>query len=291
MSQRLKCLQSINSLPINLKRQKQREQRKLNNGVGKNHKKNQKKLRKKGKSKNEDFEWQELQALISATESELKTILENEPVLADIPYDISPEELEGEIALAKGSGMTIYIQRDGLSTLTVVLPQKKPTIANLKRAIEIVAKLQLKRELRERQAERLKRRRYNAIIAKTSDDNEENIENLQQQQKQKQQQHSDTQKDIASSVSTEESDKTITKGARLTGELVCSTVHNGHQHRPNVSWRFLWRVYALYNLVTNQPINDENAGGRQLLSECGIENAQTLKFCKREKYFGRKRQK
>ncbi|KAL9926827.1 uncharacterized protein ACN2A1_000228 isoform 2-T2 [Glossina fuscipes fuscipes] len=267
MSQRLKCLQSINSLPINLKRQKQREQRKLNNGVGKNHKKNQKKLRKKGKSKNEDFEWQELQALISATESELKTILENEPVLADIPYDISPEELEGE------------------------LPQKKPTIANLKRAIEIVAKLQLKRELRERQAERLKRRRYNAIIAKTSDDNEENIENLQQQQKQKQQQHSDTQKDIASSVSTEESDKTITKGARLTGELVCSTVHNGHQHRPNVSWRFLWRVYALYNLVTNQPINDENAGGRQLLSECGIENAQTLKFCKREKYFGRKRQK
>uniref|UniRef100_A0A1A9UVG0 SNRNP25 ubiquitin-like domain-containing protein n=1 Tax=Glossina austeni TaxID=7395 RepID=A0A1A9UVG0_GLOAU len=284
MSQRLQCPQSIKSLPINLKRQKQREQRKLNNGVGKNRKKNQKKLRKKAKSKNEDFEWQELQALISATELELKTILENEPVLADIPYDISPEELEGEIALAKGSGMTIYIQRDGLSTLTIVLPQEKPTIANLKRAIEIVAKLQLKRELRERQAERLKRRRYNAIIAKTSDDNEENTENLQQQ-------HLDTQTDIASSVSTEESNKTITKVARLTGELVCSTVHNGHQHRPNVSWRFLWRVYALYNLVTNQPINDENAGGRQLLSECGIENAQTLRFCKREKYFGRKRQK
>uniref|UniRef100_A0A1A9ZFH4 SNRNP25 ubiquitin-like domain-containing protein n=1 Tax=Glossina pallidipes TaxID=7398 RepID=A0A1A9ZFH4_GLOPL len=290
MSQRLKYTQSIKRLPINLKRQKQREQRKLNNGVGQNRKKNQKKLRKKGKSKNEDFEWQELQALISATESELKTILENEPVLADIPYDISPEELEGEIALAKGSGMTIYIQRDGLSTLTIVLPQKKPTIANLKRAIEIVAKLQLKRELRERHAERLKRRRYNAIIAKTSDDNEENTENLQQQQNQKQQ-HLDSQTDIASSVSTEESNKTITKAARLTGELVCSAVHNGHQHRPNVSWRFLWRVYALYNLVTNQPINDENAGGRQLLSECGIENAQTLKFCKREKYFGRKRQK
>lgn len=97
MSQRLKCPQSIKSLPINLKRQKQREQRKLNNGVGKNRKKNQKKLRKKGILKNEDFEWQELQALISATESELKTILENEPVLADIPYDISPEELEGEV--------------------------------------------------------------------------------------------------------------------------------------------------------------------------------------------------
>uniref|UniRef100_A0A1B0G4M4 Uncharacterized protein n=1 Tax=Glossina morsitans morsitans TaxID=37546 RepID=A0A1B0G4M4_GLOMM len=121
MSQRLKCPQSIKSLPINLKRQKQREQRKLNNGVGKNRKKNQKKLRKKGILKNEDFEWQELQALISATESELKTILENEPVLADIPYDISPEELEGQIALAKGSGMTIYIQRDGLSTLTIVV--------------------------------------------------------------------------------------------------------------------------------------------------------------------------
>uniref|UniRef100_A0A1A9WL25 SNRNP25 ubiquitin-like domain-containing protein n=1 Tax=Glossina brevipalpis TaxID=37001 RepID=A0A1A9WL25_9MUSC len=201
MSQRLKYIQSIKRrLPINLRRQTQREQRKLNNGVGKNRKKNRKKLRFKRKLK-KDFERQELEALISATETELKSILENESLLTDIPYDVSPEELEGEIALAKGSGTTIYIQRDGLSTLTIVLPQKKPTIANLKRAIETVAQLQLKRELRERQQERLKRRRYNVIIAKTSEDNEKSNENMQQQQQQ--QQNSDTETAAIASSSTD----------------------------------------------------------------------------------------
>lgn len=73
-----------------------------------------------------------------------------------------------------------------------------------------------------------------------------------------------------------------------TGELVCSEAHNGHQHRPNVSWRFLWRVYILFNADTKTFIEDQN--GRKLLKECGIENAQTLKFYKRDKYFGKKRQ-
>lgn len=72
------------------------------------------------------------------------------------------------------------------------------------------------------------------------------------------------------------------------GELVCSATHNGHQHRPNVSWRFLWRAYILFNTETKSFIEDEN--GRKLLKECGIENAHTLKFYKRDKYFGRKRQ-
>lgn len=78
------------------------------------------------------------------------------------------------------------------------------------------------------------------------------------------------------------------KPLNATGELVCSATHNGHQHRPNVSWRFLWRAYILFNTATKSLIEDVN--GRKLLKECGIENAQTLKFYKRDKYFGKKRQ-
>lgn len=76
---------------------------------------------------------------------------------------------------------------------------------------------------------------------------------------------------------------------RSTGELVYSEAVSGQQHRANVSWRFLWRAYALYDLETKIPLNDEN--GRKLLSEFGIENASKLKFCNREKYFGKKRQR
>lgn len=162
------------------------------------------------------------------------------------------------------------------------LPQEEPTISQLKRAIEAQARVQLKRELRERQEERQRRRRQSAMLPTATimvEHEEANSTTENAKTSMQKQQHV---------TRTCESHGEYNKSVRLTGELVCSATHNGHQHRPNVSWRYLWRAYALYNLATKSVVNDEN--GRKLLSECGIENAQTLKFTKRDKYLGKKRQ-
>lgn len=166
------------------------------------------------------------------------------------------------------------------------LPQDQPTIAELKRAIVALARIQLKRELRERHEERQRRRGQNEPQPATTHDgwgddktsaNHIGKENSQEQ-------------DFTRKTTCEVSAGTgFSKNVPATGELVCSAKHNGHQHRPSgPSRRYLWRAYALYNPATRSLVNDEN--GRTLLRECGIENAQTLKFTKREKYLGKKRQ-
>ncbi|XP_073820688.1 uncharacterized protein [Musca autumnalis] len=285
----IKAKKKRQHLPINLARKFQRERRIRNGGIGVNRKKNKAKLERRSK----DFETSELDALIHASEMQLKEILENEDILSDIPYDVTPEELEGEISLAQGGGTIIYIERDGLSTLKVVLPQDQPTIAQLKKAIAAHADIQQKRELRERQEERLRRRLQHSISntgatsssdggvhlwSTTNDESESNKEKCQEQE---------TRNTSETMTAAEAALKSIGP-IHQTGELVCSAAYNGHQHRPCVSWRYLWRAYALFDPATKSLINDEN--GRKLLSECGIENAQTLRFTKREKYLGKKRQ-
>ncbi|XP_065356758.1 uncharacterized protein LOC135951104 [Calliphora vicina] len=252
-------------LPINLARKAKRERRIRNGGIGRNRKKNKMKRLRRGRK--QDFEFKEIETLANATETHLKDILENDEQLSDIPFDVTPEELQGELALAQGGGTTIYIERDGLSTLTVVLPQEKPTIAQLKRAIESQARVQQRREFRERYEERLRRR---GLLIE-----EPQCQTINEERKHKQ-------------VNKSKTNLMYGKSQYATGELVCSATHNGHQHRPNVSWRFLWRAYVLFNIDTQTFVADEN--GRMLLQECGIENAQTLKFYKRDKYFGRQRQ-
>uniref|UniRef100_A0A1I8PA86 SNRNP25 ubiquitin-like domain-containing protein n=1 Tax=Stomoxys calcitrans TaxID=35570 RepID=A0A1I8PA86_STOCA len=266
-------------LPLNLARQYERERRIQNGGIGVNRKSNRRKVNRRSK----DFEVSELDALIYASEMQLKEILENEELLSDIPVGYTPEELEGEISLAQGGGTTIYVERDGLSTLTIVLPQDQPTIAQLKRAIAVVSRAQLRRELRERQEERMRRRQNVLQQSPTIVKGLEAMSNTKTEEK-----SSSSKQNFSNKAPCMSSNMEPIKTVHLTGELVCSATHNGHQHRPSVSWRYLWRAYALFNTATKSMVDDEN--GRKLLSECGIENAQTLRFTKREKYQGKKRQ-
>lgn len=81
-------------MPINLARKFQRERRIKNNGIGINRNRNRNKFERRSRN---DFDASELDALIHASEMQLKEILANEELLSDIPYDITPEELEGEV--------------------------------------------------------------------------------------------------------------------------------------------------------------------------------------------------
>ncbi|XP_017056554.2 uncharacterized protein LOC108098267 [Drosophila ficusphila] len=246
----------LQKMPVNLRKQAVREARNRNEKIQGKRRERRKKPDNVTSARRvrNNFDRSEHNAMLASTSKELRRILQEFETLSDIPHDITPIELQGEIAIAEGNATTIHVQRDGLSTLTVVLHQREPTIAQLKRAIALISRAQHKRRQRERYEERLRRR---GIGDDDSDD---------RRQKQP----------VAVACST--------------GELVHSAQRNGHDHRAFVSWRFLWRCFGLLNVDTNQPIDDRRSGGRATLKELGIENAATLKFVHRVKYFGRQRQ-
>ncbi|XP_017086711.2 splicing regulatory glutamine/lysine-rich protein 1 isoform X1 [Drosophila eugracilis] len=254
--QQVLTYKQLQKMPLNLRKKAVREARNRNEKIRGN--------RKKWKKARQDvptptrrlqnnFDRSEHNAMLASTSQELRQILQDFETLSDIPHDITPIELRGEIAIAEGQATTIRVRRDGLSTLTVVLHQREPTIAQLKRAIALISRAQHKRNQRERNEERLRRRG----IADDSNDRRQRQPVV-----------------VASS----------------TGELVHSAQRNGHDHRAFVSWRFLWRCFGLLNVDTNQPIDDRSSSGRATLKELGIKNAATLKFVHRVKYFGRQRQ-
>lgn len=96
-SRELARLEFIKNLPINLKRKFQREDRIANGGVGKNRLRNQRKRRRERLQRQPNFFNAELKALIRNTEEALEEIFKSEPLLSDLPYDITPEEVRGEV--------------------------------------------------------------------------------------------------------------------------------------------------------------------------------------------------
>ncbi|XP_022221368.2 uncharacterized protein LOC111073381 [Drosophila obscura] len=248
-------------MPVNLRKKATREARNRNEEILSNRKGTKRKTKAwiTARRQCNAAERSEHNDLVASTEQELRQILESFGELSDIPYDCTATELLGEIAIAEGSATTIYVERDGLSTLTIVLHQPVPTIAQLKKAIAVISRAEHKRRQRERHEESLRRRGL-------ADGGHEDRQRQRQQQ--------------------------VAGGAMpiSTGELVHSALRNGHDHRAFVSWRFLWRCFGLFNVETNQPI-DDRSNGRATLTELGIENAATLKFVHRVKYFGCQRQR
>ncbi|XP_002132976.3 uncharacterized protein [Drosophila pseudoobscura] len=249
----------LQQMPVNLRKKAIREARSRNEEILSNRKGKKKKTKSwiTARRQCNAAECSEHNNLVDSTEQELRQILQGFDVLSDIPCDCTATELLGEIAIAEGNATTIFVERDGLSTLTIVLHQPEPTIAQLKKAIAVISRAEHKRRQRERHEESLRRRGL-------ADGGPEDPQRQQQ----------------------------VAGGAMpsSTGELVYSALRNGHDHRAFVSWHFLWRCFGLFNVETNQPI-DDRSNGRATLTELGIENAAALKFVHRVKYFGCQRQK
>lgn len=181
----------------------------------------------------------------------------------------------------------------------------------MKRAIEIKTRVQLKRDLRGaevndnlgsqrhggRRRRRCQRRSRLRCEPETNVDSATHlkIERHKQQQNvvagENERRARDADTGSAKCLLTMEESAPLAIGrASSAGELVCSVTHNGHLHRPSVSWRFLWRAYALYDIKARKPIDDRGWRGGLKLSDLSIESGQTLKFCSRVMYFGRSRQ-
>ncbi|XP_034475355.1 uncharacterized protein LOC117782364 [Drosophila innubila] len=264
-------------LPINLRKKAIREAR---NSAGMQQQQRQQRHKKAAKqkkneaNKQNDFERAEHNAMLAATSQELQQILAGCAELPDVPDDCTPTELWGKIATAEGHATRIFVQRDGLSTLKIVLHQRSPTIAQLKKAVASISIAQHKR--RQRNERRALAEDKNAGQHEVGD-NRQQVEML----------ASAAAASVAVAAAASAGNEAM---LRSSCELVNSSLFNGHEHRALVSWRFLWRCFALFNVDTNQPIDDSADNGRATLTALGIENGTNLKFVHRVKYFGRRRQ-
>jgi len=149
----------------------------------------------------------------------------------------------------------------------VQLHQRSPTIAQLKKAIASISLAQHKRR---------QRNEHRAL----AEDNTGQPEVGDRQQVGM----------VAAAVAAAAGNEAIPPRACSSCELVNSSLRNGHEHRALVSWRFLWRCFTLFNVDTNQAIDDNASNGRATLTALGIGNGTKLKFVHRVKYFGRRRQ-
>lgn len=155
-------------------------------------------------------------------------------------------------------------------SLSSQLHQSAPTIAQLKKAIATISLAQHKRRQRYEEQQQQQQQQRRAV-------NEDEATRAEDGDRRRQQ--------VMLAVGGAED-----MCSRSSCELVNSAQRNGHEHRALVSWRFLWRCFALFNVDTNQPIDDNVANGRATLTALGIENGAKLKFVHRVKYFGRRRQ-
>ncbi|XP_026314524.1 U11/U12 small nuclear ribonucleoprotein 25 kDa protein-like [Hyposmocoma kahamanoa] len=72
--------------------------------------------------------------LLEITQSSISTLLTCDPLLSDLPPDITLEEVLSQIAVEHGQAITIFINREDEPVLKVVVPQSA-TVSDLKKAI------------------------------------------------------------------------------------------------------------------------------------------------------------
>ncbi|XP_075992724.1 U11/U12 small nuclear ribonucleoprotein 25 kDa protein [Anticarsia gemmatalis] len=72
--------------------------------------------------------------LLEATEAAVGAILKNDSLLKDLHDDIIIEEISSQIAVEHGQSITIFVNRDALESLKVIIPQDA-TVRGLKKAI------------------------------------------------------------------------------------------------------------------------------------------------------------
>lgn len=73
--------------------------------------------------------------LLEITQSSIKRLIASDPILSDLPVDVTPEEVLAQIAVIQGQSITVTILRYSESPLSVVIPQQNTTVLDLKKAI------------------------------------------------------------------------------------------------------------------------------------------------------------
>lgn len=84
--------------------------------------------------------------LLEITQSSLRRLIASDPLLNDLPVDVTVEEVLAQIAVAHGQSITVTILRYSESPLSVVIAQKGTTVLDLKKAIKRAFTLRQQRQ-------------------------------------------------------------------------------------------------------------------------------------------------
>ncbi|XP_047117893.1 U11/U12 small nuclear ribonucleoprotein 25 kDa protein-like [Schistocerca piceifrons] len=84
--------------------------------------------------------------LAAVTAKTLNDILMEDPLMCDLPKNVTLEEVNSQIALQQGQSITVFIDRHNETTVPVVVPQRGSTVLDLKRAFRRNMSLKLARE-------------------------------------------------------------------------------------------------------------------------------------------------
>ncbi|KAF5286588.1 hypothetical protein FQA39_LY16271 [Lamprigera yunnana] len=74
--------------------------------------------------------------LCEITHSTLRRLLASDPLLSDLPGDVTNEEVVAQIAVLQGQSITVFVSRNFESPLAVVIPQQGSTVLDLKKSIQ-----------------------------------------------------------------------------------------------------------------------------------------------------------
>ncbi|XP_034240234.1 U11/U12 small nuclear ribonucleoprotein 25 kDa protein-like [Thrips palmi] len=84
--------------------------------------------------------------LMKLTSSTLTKLLPDDPVLRDLPNEVTFEEVNAQVALQFGRSMTVYVVRGDGEELPIVVPQGTATVLDLKHALKRYMTLRLMRQ-------------------------------------------------------------------------------------------------------------------------------------------------
>ncbi|XP_050316177.1 U11/U12 small nuclear ribonucleoprotein 25 kDa protein-like [Anthonomus grandis grandis] len=84
----------------------------------------------------EDIENLSHEDLLEITSSSIKRLIASDPLFSDLPVDVTPEEVLAQIAVIQGQSITVTVLRYSESPLSVVIPQQKTTVLDLKKSIK-----------------------------------------------------------------------------------------------------------------------------------------------------------
>ncbi|CAH1391835.1 unnamed protein product [Nezara viridula] len=82
--------------------------------------------------------------LMEITKKTIADLIQNDPLLRDLPKDVTLEEVTNQLALEHGQSMTIFLHKENGDTWPIVVPIKA-TVLDLKRAIRRYTTLWLDR--------------------------------------------------------------------------------------------------------------------------------------------------
>ncbi|KAJ8956323.1 hypothetical protein NQ318_015061 [Aromia moschata] len=101
---------------------------------------------KKTPTLDEEIENLSHEDLLEITQSSLRRLIASDPLLNDLPVDVTTEEVLAQIAVAQGQSITVTVTRYSEAPLNVVIPQRGTTVLDLKKAVKRAFTLRQQRQ-------------------------------------------------------------------------------------------------------------------------------------------------